>query len=69
MAFMSVTGIVAQTYSSIRPGQRWLDTNGNPIQAHSPQIFEKDGVFYWYGENKEKTVLGSNVCTWGIRAY
>ena len=66
---MFCTGLAAQRYGSIRPGQRWLDTNGNPIHAHSPQIFEKDGVYYWYGENKEKTVSGSNVWTYGIRAY
>ena len=58
-----------QKYNSIKPGQRWLDTNGNPIHAHSPQIFVKDGVYYWYGENKERTVSGSNVWTYGIRAY
>ena len=59
----------AQAYNSIRPGQRWLDTKGEPIHAHSPQIFEQNGVYYWYGENKEHTVTGSNVWTWGIRAY
>ena len=59
----------AQRYNSIRPGQRWLDTNGNPIHAHGFQIFEQDGTYYWYGENKEHTKLGSNVWTWGIRAY
>ena len=56
-------------YHSVRPGQRWVDTEGKPIHAHSPQIFVKDGVYYWYGENKEHTVMGSNVWTWGIRAY
>lgn len=45
----------AQRYHSIKPGTTWLDTNGKPIHAHSPQIFEKDGVYYWYGENKEHT--------------
>ena len=59
----------AQQYNCVRPGQRWLDTKGNPIHAHSPQIFVKDGVYYWYGENKEHTTMGSNVWTWGIRAY
>lgn len=63
------TAAAQPRYSSIRPGQRWLDTNGNPIHAHSPQIFEKDGTYYWYGENKERTKSGSNVWTWGIRAY
>lgn len=66
---MFVVTAQAQGYNSIKPGQRWLDTNGNPIHAHSPQIFVKDGVYYWYGENKERTVSGSNVWTYGIRAY
>lgn len=57
------------TYHSIRPGQVWLDTNGNPIQAHGFQLLEKDGIYYWYGENKEYTTLGSNVWTYGIRCY
>lgn len=61
--------VSAQRYSSIRPGQKWLDTNGNPIHAHGFQIFEKDGTYYWYGENKEHTKKDSNVWTWGIRAY
>ena len=56
-------------YSSIRPGEVWLDTAGKPIQAHGFQVLEKDGTYYWYGENKEKTVLGSHVWTWGIRCY
>ena len=59
----------AQTYQSIRPGATWLDISGKPIQAHSPQIFWHDGVYYWYGENKEHTTLSANVWTWGIRAY
>ena len=59
----------AQRYQSIRPGQQWTDTDGKPIQAHSPQIFVKDGVYYWYGENKERTAMGTNVWTWGVRAY
>ena len=44
-------------YNSIRPGERWLDTEGKPIQAHDFSVFydEKDQTYYWYGENKEKT--------------
>ena len=62
--------IAQQSYHSIRPGERWLDTDGKPIHAHGFQIFStSDGTFYWYGENKEHTHLGSNVWTWGIRAY
>ena len=37
----------AASYSSIRPGQVWLDTNRNRIQAHGGSILHVDGTFYW----------------------
>jgi hypothetical protein len=57
------------TRHSIAPGRPWLDTAGNRIQAHGGSILEVDGVFYWYGENKEFTVPGSDVWHWGVRCY
>nr|WNW40721.1 family 43 glycosylhydrolase [Streptomyces sp. Li-HN-5-13] len=57
------------TYSSIRPGQIWLDTNGNRIHAHGGSILHLDGTFYWYGENKERSKPGSGIWHWGIRCY
>ncbi|WP_395400467.1 family 43 glycosylhydrolase [Arthrobacter sp. UC242_113] len=57
-------------YTSIRPGQTWVDTNGNRIQAHGGSIFtDDDGTFFWYGENKERTTPGSGNWHWGVRAY
>lgn len=56
-------------YQSIRPGQIWLDTNGNRIQAHGGSILYVDDMFYWYGENKEKTLPGSGIWHWGVRCY
>lgn len=56
-------------YTSIRPGQIWLDTEGKPIQAHGFSVFHKDGIYYWYGENKEKTRSGGNIWHWGVRCY
>lgn len=56
-------------YDSIRPGQIWLDTNGNRIQAHGGSVMYIDGTYYWYGENKEKTTGDTDVWTWGIRCY
>lgn len=42
-------------YDSFRPGQVWLDTEGKPIQAHGGSVIYVDGIYYWYGENKEFT--------------
>lgn len=37
------------------PGRIWLDTVGNPIQAHGGGILydEQSGTYYWYGEYKD----------------
>ncbi len=56
-------------YSSIFPGQTWYDTEGKRIQAHGGSIIEADGVYYFYGENKEYTTGQDEVWSWGVRAY
>lgn len=56
-------------YDSICPGKIWLDTEGKPIQAHGFSVFYKDGLYYWYGENKEKTRAGGKIWHWGVRCY
>ncbi|HEY8363032.1 MAG TPA: glycoside hydrolase family 43 protein [Tissierellaceae bacterium] len=38
--------------TSFKPGEVWLDVDGVPIQAHGGGILYKDGVYYWYGENR-----------------
>lgn len=57
------------TYSSIKPGQVWRDTEGKPIQAHGFSVMYKDGTYYWFGENKELTRSIGKIWTWGIRCY
>lgn len=54
---------------AIRPGQPWLDTKGERIQAHGGAVYYEDGVYYWYGENKEHTDGKNGVWTWGIKVY
>ena len=58
---------------SIKPGKVWLDTEGKPIQAHGFSVFynEQEKLYYWYGENKEKTAGGkkNTVWHWGVRLY
>ncbi|TFV99861.1 family 43 glycosylhydrolase [Leifsonia flava] len=57
------------TNDAIRPGQPWLDTNGERIQAHGGSLYFENDTFYWYGENKEHTTPGSGNWHWGVRAY
>ena len=60
---------MSSIYHSIRPGQEWLDTNGNHIQAHGGSVMYIDGTYYWYGENKEKTDGQNGIWHWGVRCY
>ena len=55
--------------TSIKPGELWTDTAGKPIQAHAGGVIHVDGVFYWYGENKEFTTGKGTPESWGIRIY
>jgi len=41
--------------NSFKPGQIWLDSCGNPIQAHGGGILYSQGTYYWFGENKAET--------------
>jgi beta-galactosidase len=36
----------------IRPGETWYDMEGNAIQAHGGGILFHEGIYYWFGENK-----------------
>lgn len=55
--------------TAVYPGKVWLDRSGKPIQAHGGALFYENDIFYWYGENKEKTDGKNGIWTWGIRAY
>lgn len=59
----------AHRQNAIYPGRPWLDTKGERIQAHGGGVFYEDGVYYWYGENKEHTDGKNGVWTWGIKVY
>lgn len=38
--------------NAYKNGTLWLDTDGNPIQAHGGYIIKHEGFYYWYGENR-----------------
>lgn len=56
-------------YDAFHPGKLWLDTEGKRIQAHGGSVIQIDGVYYWYGENKEKTDGQNGIWHWGVRCY
>jgi Glycosyl hydrolases family 43 len=64
-AFPALTAGQPNKRAAIEPGKVWLDTSGKPIQAHSAGILLKDGIYYWYGEDK---TLG-NFNKTGISCY
>lgn len=53
----------------ICPGQVWLDTKGERIQAHGASMFYENGKYYWYGEDKTYTRKKGKLWTWGIKCY
>ncbi|MFO1501530.1 MAG: glycoside hydrolase family 43 protein [Verrucomicrobiota bacterium] len=63
---------------SFNQGAIWKDTAGHPINAHGGGMMYHNGVYYWYGENKEgRTWLPESTKAWegyrvdltGIRCY
>ena len=59
----------ARVQDAIYPGQPWMDTKGERIQAHGGAVYYEDGVYYWYGENKEHTDGKNGIWTWGLKVY
>jgi hypothetical protein len=60
------------------PGQVWLDSSGQPINAHGGGMLYYAKTYYWYGENKEgrtwmpeanRSWDGYRVDVSGIRCY
>lgn len=58
-------------YNSVKSGEVWLDNHARPIQAHAFQLFydERDSTYYWYGENKQDALVGTNRMFGGVRLY
>jgi hypothetical protein len=63
---------------AIVPGEVWLDTDGQPINAHGGGVLYHEGVYYWYGEIKNgQTYLpkvnekwgGTRVLNGGVSCY
>ena len=53
----------------IKPGEVWLDTKGERIEAHGGSMFYEEGTYYWYGEDKSHTRKKGKTWTWGVKCY
>jgi hypothetical protein len=56
------------TKQAFRPGERWLDEAGIPINAHGGGILFHEGIHYWYGEHKIAGPAG-NCAQVGVHVY
>ncbi len=51
------------------PGKIWLDSDGQPIQAHGGGVLLHQGVYYWYGENKDAETTNGRHDVIGVSCY
>lgn len=54
--------------TSFKSGQKWIDTDGEHINAHGGGIMFHDGIYYWFGEHKTEGRRG-NTTLFGVRCY
>lgn len=55
--------------ASFTPGERWLDTSGQPIQAHGGALLRHGNAWYWYGEDKTAHVNSKVTTVTGVSCY
>jgi hypothetical protein len=54
----------------ISPGEVWYDSDGKPIQAHGGGVLFENGVYYWFGENKDGETYGNHrIDVIGVSCY
>jgi hypothetical protein len=61
--------ISAGAKPEFRPGETWLDTNGDPIQAHGGGILVHSNAYYWYGEDRTPGEHGAVACYSSTNLY
>jgi len=54
LILLMVCGDRLSSAAEFRPGEEWLDAEGRSIQAHGGGMLVKDGVYYWYGEDRRE---------------
>ncbi len=58
-----VVSIATHTHAAeFRPGEVWLDTSGQPVQAHGGGILVRSNIYYWHGEDRTPGRRGGVAC-------
>ena len=56
--------------SAFHPGQPWLDTSGNPIDAHGGGLLHDNDKYFWYGSKRNgHPCVGATCHDAGINLY
>ncbi len=57
--------------TAFEPGKAWVDTDGNRIQAHGGGMLERNGTYYWFGEDMSAPTDAKtqNVALTGVSCY
>lgn len=55
--------------AEIQPGEVWLDTEGDPIQAHGGGVLVRGDTYYWYGEDRTPRQPGAVSCYSSTNLY
>lgn len=69
MSANAINPNVTESPSPFLPGKVWLDTDGFPIQAHGGGMLYQDGVYHWFGENKNGPTMDGRVDVIGVNCY
>ncbi len=63
----SACGVKETATMPLIKGETFADDEGNHINAHGGMIMEKDGTYYWYGENRPDSTPGNRQL--GVACY
>ena len=62
---LALLGASAAFAKYIVPGGRWVDTEGNLVNAHAGGVVFEEGKFWWFGEYKTEGQEGGG----GVSVY
>jgi len=60
---------VVTAFDAFRSGEQWLDTRGEPIDAHGGGMLKDGDVYYWYGSQRSGHPCQGSCADGGINLY